>query len=455
MKKIISVLALSSLAFGVALADVKIATSYRTQATAFSRVMSMAEKDGVYRGDTAAKGELWNTYLLHQSKGVGDASDAFELSAKNDFAGVTVQINPYAYASKKSIGTGGNLSFKKYNGYVKLGGLSLNAGLWADGVMAGNYQVGKKDSDGANMLGADFLTFKMGSFYAKAITLNVTDITGFAGSTAPSAYLEYKGSAGDAKLTGRLSAISLGNNTWDGNDIYSGFAAQLDAKLSSFDAEFTFKQASMKGSQAERALSLYVQPLGIENIDMSFGGALGFYNGHLAEYNAEFRMRYASGPLSVSFINNLAHVDSDDYKARVTKATDRDYKSHVGAEYLASGKTATFVKNNVASTAMWNALGIFLKVNDTFKPFITMGDIVGFKSACLARNQGNNTEENFGDYGVEFFVNPGIQIYAASNASITAGCRIGWSNLLLHSDRYEDYGHEMSIIVPVIMRVKL
>lgn len=455
MKKIISVLALSSLAFSVAFADVKFTLNYRTQAQAFSRVMSMSSKDGVYNGDAGAKDELWNTYLLTQSKGTDDATDSFQLKASNDFAGITVQINPYAYSSKKSIGTGGNLSFKQYNGFIKLGKLTLKAGFWADGVMAANYQVGKKDSDRTSLAGRDFLTYKMGSIYNKAITYQVADITSFAGSTAPTAYLEYKGDVGDATLTARLSAISLGNNTWDGNDIYSGFAAQLDAKLESFDAEFTFKQASMQSSKAERAVSLYVQPLGFENLDMSFGGALGFYNGHLAEYNAELRMRLTAGPLAISFINNIGHVDPEDYAARVTTASDRGYKQHVGAEYLKAGKTATFVKNADASTSMWNTLGFFFMLTDTFQPFVTMGDIVGFKSTALNNEIAAGNPTNFGDFGMELFIEPGIQIFASKNAFITAACRMGWSHMLLDSDRYKDYGNEMAILVPVIMRVKL
>ncbi|GEM_PF-1895530 len=453
MKKIISVLALSSLAFSVAFADVKFTLNYRTQAQAFSRVMSMSSKDGVYNGDAGAKDELWNTYLLTQSKGTDDATDSFQLKASNDFAGITVQINPYAYSSKKEIGTGKNLSFKQYNGYLKLGKLSLNAGFWGDGVMAANYQVGKKDADRTSLAGRDYLAYKMGSIYSKAITLNVTDITGFAGTATPSAYLEYKGDVGDVTLTARLSAISLGADTWDGNDIYSGFAAQLDTKFESFDAEFTFKQASMKSEKAERALSLYVQPLGLENLDMSFGGALGFYNGHLAEYNAELRMRYSAGPLAISFVNNFAHIDLDDYKARVSTASDRGYKQHVGAEYLKAGKTATFVKNAEAGTAMWNVLGFFFQLSDTFQPFVTMGDIVGFKSDCVGDNA--PTVTNFGDFGMELFIEPGIQIFASKNAFITAACRMGWSHLLMNSDRYKDYGNEMAILVPVIMRVKL
>lgn len=426
MKKIISTLALATLAFGASFADVKFTCNYRTQAVAFSRVM----KADSY--SATANGEKFQTYMLSNTAYGGD-SDTFKMSASNDFGGVNVRIDPK--------GSNGSLTLNEYNAYVKAGAFTLSAGYWKDGVMNGAYQL-KNDADASNLGGETFAAYKLGSMFKKAITLQVDDITSFAGSAHATGYISYLGEFDALTLKADLAAVSLdGTATWDGSNYYSGLAARIDARLETWDIQFVIKQANITDGQAQRALALHVQPLAWGALKATFGGALGFYEGELTEYNADIRFRYADGPLSVTFFTNLSHISD----TGATKMGVTDYNKHVGAYFLTSGNKWTAQSNAASHTAMWNMLALRFKVSD--KLFLTgeLGDIVGFKS----------NKKTFGDYGVEAFVAPGFQVFAGKNCSVSTCLRIGLSNLLMDSDTYKDIEPAMSMAVPVVMRVKL
>lgn len=361
MKKIISTLALATLAFGASFADVKFTCNYRTQAVAFSRVM----KADSY--SATANGEKFQTYMLSNTAYGGD-SDTFKMSASNDFGGVNVRIDPK--------GSNGSLTLNEYNAYVKAGAFTLSAGYWKDGVMNGAYQL-KNDADASNLGGETFAAYKLGSMFKKAITLQVDDITSFAGSAHATGYISYLGEFDALTLKADLAAVSLdGTATWDGSNYYSGLAARIDARLETWDIQFVIKQANITDGKAQRALALHVQPLAWGALKATFGGALGFYEGELTEYNADIRFRYADGPLSVTFFTNLSHISD----TGATKMSVTDYNKHVGAYFLSSANKWTGQNNAASHTAMWNMLALRFKVSD--KLFLTgeLGDIVGFKS---------------------------------------------------------------------------
>ena len=426
MKKIISTLALATLAFGAAFADVKFTCNYRTQAVAFSRVMKADSYSGT------ANAVKFKTGMLSQLVYGGD-SDTFSMAASNDFGGVTVRIDPK--------GSDGSLTLNQYSGYITIGGLTLTAGYWKDGVMNGAYQL-KNDADASNLGGDTFAAYKLGSMFKKSITLQVDDITSFGGSAHATGYLTYAADLGPVLLKADLAAISLdGATTWDGSNYFSGIGARIDAKLENWDIQFVFKQASITDGKSERALALHVQPLSWGSLKATFGGSLGFYEGELTEYNADIRFRYASGNLSVTFMNNLSRITD----LGATKKSVTDYNKHVGAYFLDASGAWKNQANTVSRSAMWNMLAIRFKVSD--KLFLTgeVGDIVGFKS----------NGKVFGDYGVEAFVAPGFQVFAGKNCSVSTCLRMGWSNLFRDSDKYPDIEPAMSIAVPVVMRVKL
>lgn len=441
MKKIITTLTLATLAFGSVFADVKFTTNYRTQMAAFSRVFSSSHGNVTTAENVRAK-----SYLFRQPKGYADAADNFTITASNDIAGVKLDLNPNA-------ATASGLTWKQYNAYIKLGALTVSAGYWADGIMNGAYRI---TSDSANLQGETFEAYKLGSIHSGALTVRASDITylggykklesGSADDKHMTGYLQYKGNVGDTVLKATLAATSLdGAKTWDGSNIYSALAAQLDAKMESVDLEFTFKQMLANNTNATRSISLYAKPLMWDSLNATVGGALGFYNGELTEYSADLRLRFVAGPLSITSMNNLSWISD----SGTAKYASKDYGKHVGACYLDNSGAVKYA-NNVnkwSQSAMWNMLALRLNATDKFALMLNLGDIVGFKS-------GNHV---FGEYGVEAFVAPGFQWKPVKGASITAMCRFGFSNLLLDTDKYDSdkYGTTAAVLVPVILRVTL
>ena len=470
MKKIISTLALATLAFGSAFADVKFTLNYKTQMTGFSRVFSTGVATDYKINGTedstlkAAETVRANSYMFKQSKGYATASDTFKLVASNDFGGVTLQVNPTV---DESADTKNSLSgWKQYSGYVKLGAFTVNAGYWGDGVMAGSYQL-KTDGDASGLQGETAVAYKLGSIHKNSITANAADITylgGFNNNSSTTAgltkdgrhatgYITYKGDVGDATITADLAAISLdGEKTWDGSNVYSALAARVDAKLESWDFEFTFKQALAASDVAIRSLALYAQPLEWGNLKATFGGALGFYNGELTEWAGDVRLRYADGPFSITSINNISYLTDNG------AVYAGDYAKHVGAYFLNDKGAMKNVTNANAwsQSAMWNTILVRYVVNDTLAVFCNVGDIIGF----------NAGGKYLKDYGMEAFVAPGLNVYAGKGASISAAFRFGFNNLLLETDenknngKYVDslgnnVGSAMALIVPVVIRVQL
>ena len=144
MKKIISVIALASLAFG-AFADAEFALNYRTQMTGFSRILS-----GDYSGSEDEKidynANKHKSYLFAQ-KSYGGASDSISATVAGDMCGATIRIDPFPAS-----GSGKQLQINQYSGYVNIGKFTLNAGAWKDGQYVGDWQL-KGDADACNLGG--------------------------------------------------------------------------------------------------------------------------------------------------------------------------------------------------------------------------------------------------------------------------------------------------------------
>lgn len=447
MKKIISTLALATLAFGSVFADVTFTTNYRTRMVGFSRVMNA---DGYTKNaDSAATAtkptdEKFNSYLFAQ-RAYDSASDDFAVAVSNDFGGAKITVNP----TLATRGTADDLSpsFSEYYGYVNLGAIKLTAGL-IDGINNGDYRL--TGEIGHNLCGDTSDAYgQLGSMHSKAISFKADDIAFFDGKNRPVAMLTYKGEFGDTTLTADLVAAAIdsdnANNTWDGSKMHSALGARVDVKLPFAGIQFVFKQHANTTTVAKRSVALSVAPKLGENMSLALSTSLGYYNGDLTDFNGDVRFVFKKDNMSFTSLNKIGFVT--DSAVNNTAYNPVGYDSHVGLLFLNSkgalNKAANYGGDSQSS--MWNVLGFSMALSEKLTVFANAGDIIGF----------NAGKKEIGDYGMELFVAPGVQLFATKNASITTALRVGVNNLLMDKDTYKDIEPAYGILVPVVLRVQL
>ena len=444
MKKIIGAFALASLALGLASADVKFSLNYRTQMVGFSRLIAAPNTDD-YTDENV-------NYWFQQPKGWNSASDTVSMSASNDFAGVTVRIDPNL---DKDATSSIETVLNQFNGYVRFAGFELGAGSWKDGRYNGDYQV-KNDNDAGWYNGDLYAPVKLGSLYGGAITTAVDNMSDFKGAErASSAYLQWKGDLGSAQVTAEADLIGIGSDTWDDNStIYTGFGARANIAFDSWQAQFVFKTASNKDKTAvprsgeERALGLYFNPKTLP-VNLVVGGALGFKGGDLTEWNADLRLRKVAGNLGITFYTNVSHISNEcDYLDVDRDETKTLHKTPLGATYLNSkGAIKRVAMGRPSSgqnyaTHMWNMLGLRLKFTDSLYFLFTAGAYTSLHHML----QDEWT-------GIEAFAAPGIQIMNGM-CGIAAYARFGMSNIGVKDYTKSPSENELALLIPVVLRVR-
>lgn len=451
MKKIISVIALASLAFG-AFADAEFALNYRTQMTGFSRILS-----GDYSGSKDEKidykANKHKSYLFAQ-KSYGGATDSISATVAGDMCGATIRIDPFPAKEKEQ------LQINQYSGYVNIGKFTLNAGAWKDGQYVGDWQL-KGDADACNLGGETFAAYKLGNMFNSSNSLGIDDIANIAGGDkATTAYVKWGGAVGPKKTFVELyaSAIGIGGKTWDDEKtVYSGFGFKADVTTKALRTQFIAKLPSID----KRAFGLYFMPQGTGALKTVFGGTLGFEGANVTEANADLRMRYAGKGYSVTFFNNLSHITnnntvSKNYVNKVVGAWAEDGDNGIGCLGV---KTARAVAGNSQkyNTAMWNMIALRYKISNKIFFTAEAGDMVYFN---------NMLNDDAAWEGIDAFVCPGLQFFAGGKTSISMGVRYGVSGLgaqVLDSkgDRISKYSSDndnyeiaTSILVPVVMRIR-
>jgi hypothetical protein len=284
--------------------------------------------------------------------------------------------------------------------------------------------------------------------YANAITLAVDDMANFGGADkSSSAYLQWKGDVGNAEVTAEGALIGIGSSTWDEEKtIFTGFGLRLNTAFETWQAQFVFKSASntvtTTGKGEQRAFALHINP---KALGFVVGGSLGFNNGNVTELNLDFRARKVIGASSITFYTNISHITNEcDY---ITAN-----KGNLGAEYLqaSDGKvtaiTNTWHADSVQNynTHMWNMLGLRSKLSDHFYFLFSAGAITSLRNLGTDRWTGS-----------EAFVAPGFQIMNGKSG-IATYARFGWSHIGVKDYRKgeQEEGPEMSIMIPVVIRVR-
>ena len=430
MKKIISVALVASVVAGLATADAKITLNWRQQGTAW---------DWTKKTETPKVGDETTTSTVDwvNFNSYGGSADSFKFVFSGDMAGATLELNPDY--------TGGNISIKQYNAFVKFGDLTLSGGKWGDGFADGGYRV-KKDVDAMNANGQDFERFKLGSMFTASPSKYMDDLTK---SNAVSGVAEYSlGLNDDMKLNLALAAFDNAFDTVkdeDGNDTTTtnykaGWSARAQFNMSGlFNSEFIVRKENSKTN----AFGLYFQPTMVDGLTATIGGALAMQkNGGKDKdgktddevfWNVDLRLRYqVMDPLSITFFTNISGATSD------------------GGQKIGSGLAGIkggdgWANSAVVKMAMWNNLSARYKINDTFTATLNLGLITALAGSDL------KTEEK-ADNGIEWRVTPAVQIYANSASSIWIGFAFSGSSW---TDKTEKDISLFSIALPVVFRVKM
>lgn len=454
MKKIISVIALASLAFG-AFADAEFALNYRTQMTGFSRILS-GDYEGSKDDKINYKANKHKSYLFAQ-KSYGGASDTISATVAGDMCGATIRIDPFPASD-----SGNQLQINQYSGYVNIGKFTLNAGAWKDGQYVGDWQL-KSDADACNLGGETFAAYKLGNMFSSSNSLGIDDIANIAGGDkATTAYVKWGSAVGPEKTFVELyaSAIGIGGTTWDDEKtVYSGFGFKADVTTKALRTQFIAKLPSID----KRAFGLYFMPQGTGALKTVFGGTLGFEGANVTEANADLRMRYAGKGYSVTFFNNLSHITNNNtvsanYVNKVVGAWAEYGDNSIGCLGV---KTARAVagdsqKSQKYNTAMWNLIALRYKISNKIFFTAEAGDMVYFN---------NMLNDDAAWEGIDAFVCPGFQFFAGGKTSISMGVRYGVSGLgaqvMNGNDRVSKYSSDngnyeiaTSILVPVVMRIR-
>lgn len=452
MKKIISVIALASLAFG-AFADAEFALNYRTQMTGFSRILS-----GDYSGSKKEidyNANKHKSYLFAQ-KSYGGASDSISATVAGDMCGATIRIDPFPAKdpTKKQ-----QLQINQYSGYVNIGKFTLNAGAWKDGQYVGDWQL-KGDADACNLGGETFAAYKLGNMFKSSNSLGIDDIANIAGGDkATTAYVKWGGAVGPKKTFVELyaSAIGIGGKTWDDEaTVYSGFGFKADVTTKALRTQFIAKLPSID----KRAFGLYFMPQGTGALKTVFGGTLGFEGANVTEANADLRMRYAGKGYSVTFFNNLSHITnnntvSKNYVNKVVGAWAEDGDNSIGCLGVEAVRGAAG-NSQKYNTVMWNLIALRYKISNKIFFTAEAGDMVYFN---------NMFNDDAAWEGIDAFVCPGLQFFAGGKTSVSMGVRYGVSGLgaqvMNGNDRVSKYSSDnnnyeiaTSILVPVVMRIR-
>ena len=458
MKKIISALVLGATAVGFATADLKIAANYRNGANMFEYWNNRAtsRKHGLDE-------EKENTKTFFDLMDWNGGADSVDLRANGNIFSFRAQVNPTVDSDN------GGFSFKVLTVGAKVGNFTFESGFQADGVMG--YRV-KKDADAENAEGKVFETYKLGS----TLSANTTSWTG---AVVPSRLSEnqvsftgsgnnyyaqagYKFGFGERVSLG-LKVAAISNHAWgkassldtstdvtkdtaasakdnsnvtekrhNWNTRYLGWSVFLEPEFKGIlGAELFAKGQRQDKKNYAHVLGGYAKLLFLP--DSAIGGAVGLWNGHVNEWSTDLRLYLKLGDrVTFTTMNNFTKLlRNNGKKVTSTQKKETPLGSASGIGGLGGFKS---------STLLWDMVSLRFKLNDTLAIIGTVGQQTDFDSG-------------YADDGTQLYVYPHVQIFAASNASFTAGVVTAFGGLGAHKDRNPKF--DVLVSVPLLVRIKM
>ena len=450
MKKIVSVLSVAALTLSaVFAADVSL--KYNMKGSLYEET----NKKVVAAGSETISQER---SILNQS-GYADAESDIVITAKNDFAGFVLDVQPNA--TGKTAFSASKL--KEYYAWMNFGNLQLTTGKWK------SRYTNLLDAEQGEWEDDDFMRYPLGVVGGKMaydvdnLTATVAEkkennktipagnskyftvmettqkvSTALAYTVRPNddTYFMIKGVAVDNKWggTGRWdSDRSYGENDYD-IQFFSGFAAEAALHTAGLDLNLVVKSMVRN----EFSFAAFVAPkLGESSLLFGFTAGLDLTgNGDKVEHNyhefgIDFRAIFKlSDALTLTTMNNLSVKDE-------AKAKDQKWDEN------------TF--------HLWDMVSLSYKASDKIKAQLTA------EAECdLLRNEANSAKDgtetkNVRDLGgFTLSVIPGFVYSFNQNASLTAGFKFQFAEIGA-STEFQDSDHTITtkISIPVVFAVAL
>lgn len=510
MKKILSVLAISTLVFGSAAAKKSVNLGYKGEGTVWT-FANNGESDDKNFG-TSAKQNMSFFDLSKISSG-----DAITLSASGDVLKFDTKIGPNTKGWDQN-------SFKMLKIGANFGAFGILSGFNADGENVGSFRITTDAKPG--WTGNLFETFKPGSIFAGSYAAFSTNQVNIGGGGAkgiadrasglglqdtelflqlsfnlaiPNSDASFKllgtiisdrawiGSSSDGTKQNEVVTGDTDDGEWlgaanakynDGHLAYTIFA--LFSKPGLFNAQAFIKMnPHCLGCDRDQVFvpGAYVELLAIKNLDLMGGFTMSIVEGHYEDYAFDLRARYAiNSALSITYFGNISVLNGDVAPThKVAKEVGLYDKADNNGKYAYDNSVAGTPRANTARQVlssqifMWNFLNVRFALSDTIAAQLGLGAITDLANGI---NEGPQKGE-----GTELSVFPSVQFSAAKSASISVGFNVTFRGLgkeehPVAKDSYAKYkadgtydkggdttatqqGLDLGFAIPVIFKVSL
>ncbi|MBQ6780917.1 MAG: hypothetical protein IJP62_06750 [Treponema sp.] len=406
MKKIVSVLALTALAFGSVFADTEISLTFTQRAFISTRNNAVKKFD------------------------LGTAGDCITFTLQNERAGVLFDIDPDASNKRNGLnhGTKANTAdiMDQYYGWINFldGQLKVQSGLWL------KRNVNRMKQDAGKWDSAEYEKYKLGVVSGK-IAKDISNLTFVNQLDARQLALAVTASPADTDIFGTLALVDNTNGYVDNrsagrkDDCFVGFAFEAGYKMEDMAA---FNVIIKNESKNTYGFGLFADLLAVENLDVLAGFSMGigtkdsWVGGYDAdngydhrEWGIDLRARYQFNKrVALTTMNNISCVDG------------------------AAAKTGT--ASDGATFSIWDMVSISAQAKDTIRLMATLewsyADLNAARSGSLQ-------------------LIPGIEIKPASNVSFLSGVVIDIEKLGFSAPADDNKTQVSSVKIPFVFHVGL
>ena len=448
MKKIISALTLGAMVAGAAFADVSVNLNFRQRATMYSQYNASDSKN-----DTKD--------MFFTDAYCGNGSDNLAISLSGDIVSFDMQ---WVTDEAKTNGW----RAKGLNASVFLGPVTVFGGVWADGKQNGAYR-NKVLIDAANLEGADFEWWKIGSGYANSPCNWIDNVVGLVGVNLPEAYsagVSYKVPGIDngaltinaAYVSNELTKTSNADVKYNTKGAVHSYNLVADGRIDGIgQAEFCFKYGDYESAPTldAMAIGLYVMPTTVRNLFTTVGGAVGFVDMTATDWSAQLRLHYVVKPnkfMITSFHTAQGIIDPEGItkdklgvKNKLSRGIANDGTNTITGAM--DGKPTIMSRDMVIT----NNLGIRYFVTPNFAVTGIFNDQIG-----MGKNMGAKIANKDGklatDARMDIRCSAWAQFYADKNNSVSIGCVYTQQDV---TGAYAEANQVSTFSVPVIFRVKM